>query len=191
MYVPFIVWWDPFEPKWFVIPNVGLWAILAMLWDSIIERFHHVVLFAALILMISVANFSATIWPRHSEPNVLLQKAECVAENMRREDLLVTIEWEWSGYVSYFFQRQVFSLIDASARYGGKEEALDLLRQNIGLIHQHGGKVYIVDINTYPSDHLNWLSSQTGLKQEDFQRFEPVPAFVCEGVSFQKLYEAK
>jgi hypothetical protein len=185
--LPFIVWWDPFEPKWFVIPNVGLWAILAVLWDLTIKRLRHVVLFAGLILTISVANFSATIWPRHSEPNALLQRAECVAEHMQEEDLFVTVEWEWSGYVSYFFQRQVFSLIDASARYGGKEEALEQLRQNISLIHQRGGKVYIVDVNVYPPEHLNWLAAQTGLKQEDFRRFERVPAFTCDEVRFQEL----
>jgi hypothetical protein len=188
-YLPFIVWWDPFEPKWFVIPNIGLWAILAVLWDSVAERFHHAVLFAGLILTISIANFYATIWPRHSEPNALLQRAECVAERMAEEDLFVTLEWEWSGYVEYFFDRQVFSMIDAAACCGGKEEALNLLRREIRLVHERGGRVYFVALDTYSPEHLDWLAAQTELRREDFQGFERAPAFVCDAVWFQELEE--
>ena len=191
IYFPFIVWWDPFEPKWFVIPNIGLWAMLAVLWDSMTNRFRYAVLFAGLVLTVSIANFFVTIWPRHSEPNKLLQRAGCLAEHMEKEDLFVTIEWEWSGYVSYFFQRQVFSLIDASARYEGKDEAINLLQREVDLTHQRGGKVYILDVDTCPPEHLDWLASQTGLKQEDFQRFKRAPAFACDAVRFQELNEVR
>jgi hypothetical protein len=186
-YLPFILWWDPFEPKWFVIPNIQVWAMLAVLWDSTTRHIRHVVLFASLILTVSIASFSATIWPHHVGPSVLLQRAECVASHMDERDLFVTIEWNWSGYINYFFRRQVFSLINASASPDGKNAALNLFRDNISLVHQRGGKVYMVDIDTCSLEQLNWLASQTGLTQKDFQQYEYAPAFTCDVVGFEEL----
>jgi len=189
IYLPFITWWDPFEPKWFVIPNIGLWTILALLWDSMVIRPRQAVILGGLIVSIATANFSATVWPRHSTPNINLVKAKCVAEHLAAEDLLVSAEWgEWAQYVSYFFHRQVFSIIDASARYSGTEEVFNRMQQEIAAVQQRGGRIYTVEFATFFSpEALSWLTSQTGLTQEDFQRFEGTPAFVCDGTRFQEI----
>jgi hypothetical protein len=121
------------------------------------------------------------------KPSPLLQRAECVAENLDEEDLFVTIEWKWTGYLSYFFDREVFSLISAPLLFGGKEEALRLLQRDIDLTHSNGGRVYVVDINQYPTESLQWLESQTSLSEWDFQRLRGMPAFVCDEVAFQEL----
>jgi len=189
-YWPFIVWWDPFEPKWFVIPNIGLWALFAVCWDSITKHYRCILLFAGLILAISLANLSGTIWPRHSQPNTRLQKAQFVAEHMGEHDLFVAVEWNWPGYLVYFFERQVFSLISSAARTG-KEQALNLLRQDIASTHQRNGKVYMVALDTYPPEYMDWLASQTGLLRKDFQSFQRETAFFYDVVRFEKLKRIK
>jgi hypothetical protein len=191
VFLPFIVWWDPFEPKWFIIPNIALWASVAVLWGSTVRNSKDSVLFAVLVLIILLANLSATIRPRHSEPNRLFQRAECVAEHMDEGDLFVATDWDWPGYVVYFFDKQVFSLIDAAARYEGRAAALTVLQERIDATHRRGGKAYVVAVETYPAEHLKWLTTQTGLMPDDLRRFRRVPAFFCDDVTFQELRETK
>lgn len=30
LFLPFIIWWDPYEPKWFVVPNLFLATTIAI-----------------------------------------------------------------------------------------------------------------------------------------------------------------
>ncbi len=188
-YLPFIFWWDPNEPKWLVVPNIALWALIAILWHPLIQRSGYTLVLGILIFIIAMVNFTATVWPRHSRMNLDIVKADCVARNLTDKDVLISAEWtKWDVYVGYFYHRQVISLIDLCARYNGVEPAFGHLYQEAATIHARRGKIYSVDFDSYfSSKDLQWLADQTDLTESDLQRFENKPAFKCEGIYFQEI----
>jgi hypothetical protein len=189
-YLMFIVWWDPYEPKWFLIPNISLITALAIFWDSVMSR-ARLASFALLVFLVAGANFSATVWPRHAQPDPDLQRAQCVANHMNENDLFITADWKWSEYLDYFYQRHVYSLVGASVYFDNKDKTLNSLQEAVDRSHQNGGLVYMIDVNTYPPDYFNWLSTQMGLSKDDLLSFERRSAFMCNQTPFVQIVRVK
>jgi len=57
-YVPFIVWWDPCEPKWFVVPSVFLVVLLAEIWSRDTKPKQYIVLG----MCIAVRRYNQKLW---------------------------------------------------------------------------------------------------------------------------------
>ena len=105
---PFIVWWDPYEPKWFVVPNLLAAALIAMAWARLLRNYpRSTVILSASVLTIAFLNFSSTIWPRHSQLNAALINARCIANNLHEGDLFLDTDWQLVDYLPYFFDRDV------------------------------------------------------------------------------------
>jgi hypothetical protein len=191
VYVPFIVWWEPYEPMWFIIPNISVWTILALAWDPSLDR-RQQWLTGGLVLAMASANFATSIWPRHAGPNVALQAAECVAGHMGPEDLLSVAELRgrWL-YVGYFYDRSVFNFVDVAVQAGDKASTLEQFHHTLATTYQHNGRVYIESIEDFSEARLNWLTSQTGLTADDFQQFERQPAFTCAETRFQEIKQVR
>jgi hypothetical protein len=186
LYLLFIVWWDPFEPKWFVIPNLGLWTVLAVTWDARAGQWHRLLVFGALVAIIGWANLSATIWRRHCTESSDIQRAACVASHLGTDDLLVSLEWNWAPYLP-FFQRDLLSVIGHVARQPGPDAALERVAREIQSSMHAGRRVFMREVGSLSDEHLHWLARHTGVTQGDLQQFEGVPAFECGGLKFQEI----
>lgn len=189
-YIPFIIWWDPYEPKWFVIPNLFFVAMLALVWNVLFNERRHYVIVGAFILIIAVANFTYTIWPRHSRPNPSVQLAQCFAANATEKDTVVVVDWDWFDYASYFFgfRGNHLSLIGDAA---DKPRKVQLIKDSIAEVNKQGGHVYMRDLNTYTPDELAFIELLTGFTPADFDPFDQHHAFSCGDTRFLEIVQAK
>ncbi|TAK34033.1 MAG: hypothetical protein EPO21_10955 [Chloroflexota bacterium] len=187
LYFVFIVWWDPQEPKWFIIPNILLGAILAILLvRRPLQRYDKPVLLGC-VAVVAASNFFTTIWPRHAEANPSLATARCISERMSERDIILAGDWSWDGYVTYFYRREVLLLVGATAQYGSKEAALTALGELIRKRLAAGNRVFISDMAAYSADYWTWLTAQTGFRPDDFAPLATQPAFDCNGVRIRQV----
>lgn len=190
VYIPFIIWWDPYEPKWFVIPNLFFIAILAQVWNILFDNRRCYVIVGACVAIIAVANFAYTIWPRHSRPNPNIQLAQCFAANATAKDTVIVTDWGWFGYASYFFgyRGDCLSLMGDATE---KPRKVQLIKESIAEANKHDGHVYMRDLNTYSPDKLAFVESLTGFTPADFDAFEQHYAFSCYDARFLEIVQAK
>lgn len=180
-FIPFIAWWDPGQPLWFVIPNIMLAAFLAVAWDALLSRRRMQFIFVGCLVTVAGANFFSTFRPRHNQLGPARQIAQCVSEHMSVADLVITAEWGWPDYLGYLHDRNALNLISNSIPFGkDKQGFLRSVREIVRATQRHGGKVITPDPSQYSTKHLNWLESQTGITQNDLENFEGAPSFVCE-----------
>jgi hypothetical protein len=170
-FLPFIVWWDPFDPKWFFIPNLFLAGFFSCAWTPWFKNRAATSFIFASLLFVAATNFVTTIRPRHNNLGSERLTAQCVAANMGAKDLLLAPEWGWPDYLEYLHGRQSLSLISH----------FSVLDDHLAEVRRTGGKVYMPDPKTYSEDHLAWLKSQAGIRPEDLSRLSGAPAFSCNG----------
>jgi hypothetical protein len=187
IFVPFNTWWDPFEPKWFVVPNIALWAALAIAWDLVVPRLTRITLLPVIVVVIASANLVATIWPRHAQPDANLQTATCIATSMQQQDLFVSTDIRWGNDVGFFGNRATFDLVANVAYLKNKPLALQNLCQEITKVSQAGGSTYVLDLNTYSQDEVNWLKMETNLSDAEIGQFSGAPAFTCAAQRFVRI----
>lgn len=187
LFIPFIVWWDPFEPKWFLIPNLFLAGFLACGLSSWLHRRYAGTLVFGCIVMIGSANFITTIRPRHNDVGADRRTAQCVAEYMQPQDAFIASEWGWPDYLRYVHSHTVINLINETAYAGTKDRMLTAVKGFITATREKGGMVYMADPRDYPQSHLDWLQAQTALTLDELTAFGGVPAFQCSGRILQKL----
>jgi hypothetical protein len=177
-YLPFIIWWDP-SPEWFIIPNLFLGGLLVYSLGCLDRRIAGTIL-AVTITITAIVNFSSTIWPRFKTPNRSLQLAECVAANTRPSDLVLAADWNWAGYLGYFYGRSDVGFIQTVSLYGDKEVGLRTIRQRIMDAQASSGQAYTIEPTSYSKTHLAWLFAQTQITLEDLEEFKGTPAFQCQ-----------
>jgi hypothetical protein len=170
-FLPFIVWWDPFDSKWFFIPNLFLAGFFSCAWAPWLKHRAVASFIFASVLFIAATNFVTTIRPRHNSLGSERLIAQCVGANMEAKDLLLAPEWGWPDYLEYLHGRQSLSLISH----------FSILDQVLAEVRGTGGKVYMPDPKSYSEDHLAWLKSQAEIRREDLSRLSGAPAFSCYG----------
>lgn len=183
LYLPFIVWWDPFEPKWYVVPNVFLFGALAAIWQDARPAAQRLLWTG--VAVIAAANFSNAIWPRHVQPGAHGELAQCVARQLTANDLFVVSDWEWFDYARYFgnYQGEAVWLIDRR----GRQRKLDDIASGIADARRRGGRAYMVDVAAYPEARRTYLLDQTELSVADYASLAPQPAFVCGDTGIVEL----
>jgi hypothetical protein len=179
LYLPFIVWWEPFNPRWFIVPNLFLAGALAALWSG------RNGLAWLCVAVIAVANFTASAWPRHTQPNPLLSRAQCIVEHLQPADVFLVSDWEWFGYATYFYAYPGSSdwLLDRR----GRDAKLGDIARHLEEAARRGGRVYMLDVRGYSEARAAWLLQQTELTLDDFTRFAPRPAFACGDAEIVEL----
>ena len=161
IFLPFIIWWDPFEPKWFLVPNIFLAAFLASsLAPWLAHRYMRVVILGS-VFAIAATNFITTIRPRHTRIGPDREMAQCVADHMTTDDLFVSAEWGWPDYLGYLHGRRSVNLIN---------DGISNVKERIRAVRDGGGKVYMLDPGTYTQEHVEWLKNQTGLTRDNLLR---------------------
>jgi hypothetical protein len=178
VFLPFIVWWDPYEPKWFVLPNIFLAGFLASGLAPWLDHKYARIAVAGSVLAIAGTNFVTTIFPRHNELGPDRAMARCVADRMSPKDLFVSAQWGWSEYLGYLHGRSSASLISDSMR---------AVESHIRETQLGGGSVYMADPRSYPDDHIRWLENQTGVTRAALEKFGGIPAFACGGLTLIRL----
>lgn len=186
LFIPFIVWWDPFEPKWFLIPNVLLAGFLSCGLQPWLGRRPIAILIILSALTIAGTNFVTTIRPRHLHAGVDRSVAQCVADHIKTSDAVIAAEWGWPDYLAYLHSRSSWSLISATAGIESAERT-SRVRGFIVSTQQAGGDVYIADPHSYSASHLLWLRAQTGVSLEDLLSLGGSPAFTCPDRTILKL----
>ncbi|MBI4465779.1 MAG: hypothetical protein HY647_13830 [Acidobacteria bacterium] len=189
IYFTFIVWWDPFESKWFLLPNLFLGGLISVICSQRLSQYS-IALLLGCILAIATANFVSTIWPRHSEPKRAIKLASCVSSHMNEEDLFLATDWGWTGYLGYFHERSVISFIDEATVFD-KESAMQVIQNTIVKVQQNGGKIYMLDLSSYADPYVAWLQAQTGFTKTEISQWVGEPAHVCDGIRVQQLSDLK
>lgn len=184
IYLPFIVYWDPTEPIWFIIPTIGVWTAIGILWEALSHKWLWGV-YAVLIFLIAQANFSGAIWWRHADPNPYMETAQCIHENMNPEDTYVSFEYHVADYLYFFFDQETLSMIDLAARLGDPEAALTSLDDSRRDISAQGGKIYFKWVGNL--DNTDWLEDEVGLSPEYLERLQGSFAMTCSGDDFHVL----
>ncbi len=185
-YLPFLIWWDPAESKWFAVPNLFVAAILAVLWHKIRWTLLEYMIAVIGILTIALSNLSTTIWPRRFTESPAIQLAQCVAGHMEEDDLFISNDWGWDGYLTYLYDRKAFNMIAESIYLKEKDIFFTALDASVARVQENGGSVYMPDLESYSSDFLAWLQSQTQLERYELERFSAKPAFVCGGMEVKR-----
>ncbi len=185
--VGFSLWWDEGEVRWLVVPNI----FLAILVAGVVQRFwaHRATpaLFLVGVALVGLANFRASVFPRHFQPSPMRETAACVARNMAPSDVLVASEWNWAGYLSYFHDRAVISLLDVVTAAGSVDAGLESASRAIAVAGRDGGVAYVIDPDSYSPAHVDWLEAQIGLDREDLESFGAEAAFECGDNRFRIL----
>jgi hypothetical protein len=186
-YWPFIVWWEPYETRWFVIPNLLLIAGMASAWTTVAAG--NALRLARLglgIAVIGAANFTSTIWPYHTVANPRLGIAECFARHATEADAFVPTDWNWLDYATYLFGyrgRIVWLERGATAGPGNTERLAEALKQ----ARRSGGQVYVTDLTSYTPEERAYVVNQIGVPLEVVERFAQEPAFGCSPLRFMRL----
>jgi hypothetical protein len=187
IYLPFFIWWDATEPRWFNLSNIfvaGLVGIIASRWSN--WPYFKFAL-PAVFLVVAVLNLATSAGPRRFLPSTPLRMAACVAEQMDEKDLYLATEWNWAGYLDTIHDRDILSFLGEVARTGDKKIAADLITQAARERQRQGANVYMIDVTTFPPDYQTWLTGQTGLTAEDLLVFKGGRAFECVYSPFIRL----
>jgi hypothetical protein len=109
--VVFVIWWDPFEPKWFVVPNLFVAVTLAMAWGRSPRPSLTYWLVAPSVVLMALATFVTTVWPNHAREPAVVRQATCIGEHLSGQDVFIAIDWKWNAYLHYLHDCRVVSLL--------------------------------------------------------------------------------
>ena len=188
LYVPFIVWWDPFETKWLLLPNLFLVWTASRLWTLLGNRqFCSFILFAA-IGVLSASNLIVYAVPSHRHLSFAYTVANCVGQRLQPEDLYLATDWAWADYMSYTYDRHSEDAIGLFVASGlDKKETFRALSDTVRNTQQSGGNVYMTDPSFYGAGFAP-LTQLTGITTSELDsHFSGKIAFTCQGWPIRKL----
>jgi hypothetical protein len=186
-YIPFVTWWESIEPRWFIVPNIFLAALTAIILSSWSSWKYFRYALPAVVLLLGGLNLAVSAAPKHFRRSNSTQIAACVAGHMEKADLFLATEWNWADYLHYIHNRQMVSFIGEVSLSGNKNIAMEKIRAIVRERQQQGSHVYMMDIASDSADHIKWLGEQTGLTPEDLHTYKASHAFECVGSNFLRL----
>jgi hypothetical protein len=186
-YLPFVAWWESIEPRWFIMPNIFLAGLTAIVWSRWSDWRYFKFALPASVVILGSLNLAISAGPKHFERSTPTEMAACVADHMKENDLFLATEWNWSGYLHYVHGREVVSFIEEVSAAGNKSAALQEINNVVRERRRQGAQVYIIDIKSYSADYMKWLKEQTGLTAEDLNTFKGSQAFECVYSNFLRL----
>lgn len=187
VYLPFIVWWEASEPRWFILPNVFLGGFVAVSVAGWPRRRRPTLVMGLACLVLAGLNFGSSVRPKRFLVSYPARTADCVADHMGAGDLFLATEWNWARYLPSVHGRDMLSFIEVTAETGDKGTAMSVINDAVGERQRRAMAVYMNDIRGYELVHLEWLQSLTGLTADDLVAYTGVPAFDCNGMTFNRL----
>jgi hypothetical protein len=189
-YLPFVIWWDPWETKWLLIPNVFFALFCARIWSlrrmSAMPRIRFLIPIAASVICIS--NLSMYGVPAHSKLSQDYRIGYCVGKNLGPSDIYIATDWAFGDYMSYTHQRTSIDLISiAVSRQFNKNETFKDIRKMIGSLPE-GGRAFIPDPAILHPNYFKFLKSLTAIDAEELDSQLPGrPAFRCGDRAFREV----
>jgi hypothetical protein len=182
-YLPFVIWWDPFEPRWFIVPTAFLLAGLGLFWSALQPGTRSLLSGYLAALTIAASVLTAHILPNANRRDPRLLHQACIGERLEPTDTFATLDWGEASDVGYFYGRNVISIIRQVALVG-KVETWAMLERTRQERAGSGGRLVTKAPDQYTPAERSWLSDQLGLSDEDFARLRGAPIFDCQGTSF-------
>src|SRR5262249_39817097 len=112
-FVPFLIWWDPFEPKWLLVPNMFITLGAACFWTHTGQIFSERAawLAATAALILATATVSMYGVPEHARLKRDYRVGDCVGRRLEPNDLFIAMDWRYGDYMSYKYRRDSIDLI--------------------------------------------------------------------------------
>jgi hypothetical protein len=187
IYMPFYIWWDATEPRWFNLSNIfiaGLVGIIASRWSN---WPHFKFALPAVFVVVAGINLATSALPRRFLPSTPLRMASCVAGQMGEKDLFLATEWNWAGYLDFLHERDVVNFLVEVARTSDKKVVSEGISQAVRERQRQGADVYMIDVKTFPPEYMTWFTGQTGMTVDDLLVFKGNHAFECVYSPFIRL----
>jgi hypothetical protein len=188
-FLPFLAWWDPFEPKWMVVPNVFLAIALTGALDHVVTRRKGVAVVAILVLLSASVSFWTIILPRKTTLSARQRQASCIGQQLTPDDMFIATDWKWNAYLTFFHKIPIESLLGKARPTVPVDKIMAALSRKVRAVQESGGRCFVVDPGTYRRRHLDWFESQTGLSEDDLSRIHGRTAFKCGPYSFLEITE--
>jgi hypothetical protein len=183
----FLVWWEPVDLKNFVPPNIFLCGAVSIVFTSWKPLpFTKLSVFIAIVVM-ALTTFCFSIWPRHRDPGINMRKAECVYHNVTNKDKVISTDWNFTAELFYYYQMRTVEIVSRAAEFHDHGKLIDHVNKQIEQTQKDGGKVFIVDPNSYTPEYLKWLAEQTTFSSADFARYPGRFAFQCEDLKYREV----
>lgn len=171
-YVLFLTWFDPFEPKWWVIVLIPIWLLLGDLtraWTHQVGRTGYWVL-ACWVTLLVLANWSGSMAPRATDVGDDYRRAAYTAEQMSEADVLVMpFTEEWVLHVGYFGRRRILDL-GGLALYHGSVYAQQQLKELV--CSANDGEVFLGDYTHLTDEEWKFITLNTGISAAFFDEYE-------------------
>lgn len=190
IYIPPIIWLDPYGPERWIVPLAPILTLIAVaislqkISEKGSRRIIVSVFSVVVVATIASANFAQEIWPNYKIPNRNIAAAQIAAGQMGIDDIIISPRWDWTLYLEVQ-NRKAIGLVDLSMRIAGQEpdsrKLLASLDSHIQEAKTNGGRVFLVDVFSYtPADWI-WIEQNTGLRPEHFDKYPRVAAWQFEG----------
>jgi hypothetical protein len=188
-YIPFIVWWDPFETKWLLVPNVFLALLAAQAWSHLAHRRWAPYVAASSAVILAASNLFTYAIPSHTRLSQDYRVADCIASHMTPSDLYIATGWDLPGYLAYKHGRDSIDLVGVSISFQFDRAGISrALRQQVEQ-RQEGGDVYVTEPFHYSAWQLESIKNRTGMTGRDLDRALPgKTAFECQGRPIRRVH---
>ena len=176
-YSLFITWFDPFEPKWWVIALIPLWLLfgdLSLSWVQCSGRTGYLAV-SVWVALLLLSNWFNAMGPRHFDVGDDYRKAMYCIEQMAPQDVLVTpYAQEWPLYVQYFGRRQLLD-VGGQALYHSPDYARQRLLELV--CSTNHGTVYLADHTQLTAAEWQFITDNMGITPLTFEGFHTEEAW--------------
>jgi hypothetical protein len=190
-YLPFIVWWDPFETKWMLIPDLFLALCVARCWSYLNVKFRlpsRLLMFTATGVL-GVSNLVSLGLPQHHESKVQ-EAGECVGSHLLTADIYLSPEWDFGAFISQKYSIDSMDLIGRTVEVQfDKTRTFQAIEEEVRKHQTSGGDAYIPDPL---SRHFELLERWAGITSSDLDHLLPGRvAYRCGEWSIRKIGRLK
>jgi hypothetical protein len=187
-YLPFIIWWDPFETKWMLVPNLFIAIGAARYWSQLSLRFpssSRLLMWIA-VFVLGLSNLVSFGLPEHQHPSEMQQAGDCVGTRLRSADLYISPEWDFGEFMSYKYKKDSMNLVGRTVElHYDKAKTVEAIKEEVRKHQASGGDVYISDPL---SRHFDLLQQWAGITSSDLDQLLPGQiAYRCAGWSIRKI----
>jgi hypothetical protein len=187
----FLVWWEPLDLKNFYAPNIFLCAAAAIIFSSWKPSALTKILVFVAVTVMALVTFKTSVLPRHIDRGLNMRKADCLHSKLASKDKAVSTDWNFTAELLYFYQIRTVEIVSLAAYYHDHEKLINHIYTEIEKTRNDGGKVFIVDPNSYSPEYLTWLAEQTTFTPADFELFPGKLAFQCEELKYREVITVK
>ena len=189
--MPFLIWWDPIETKWLLVPNMFIALFAARMWsESKGTPFRRVIVLAPVAAATMwVANLTVYAVPAHTQLSRETMAGDCVGQHLQRADLYLSASWYFANYMSYKYGRDSLDVIGETLLANmDKPAAFRSMSAKIKQRQASGGTVYMLDPAQTGTHNFDLLKTIAHISTDELDKnFPGTSAFRCYDLHFRKV----